>query len=161
MEILLRYIKEKIFAHQIEVTTEQRAEELEFATEIIRDIYINGQADLSTFSSSLKTIRRDSIGSAREMTHRISFDAERREGSFVDQLSESGVEMILSTIQASPQERYSIRSQGLQEAKHYWEHRLIQPDLPPDEIMLGRRRLIQISIKMEELGKNPQAPNQP
>lgn len=86
---------------------------------------------------------------------------ERRRERFSDTLVETGVQKILEVVRATPQQGNEIRLQALQGAKDFWENRLAQPDLIPDEILLGRRRLIQIASRIENLTiNNPPPQNQ-
>lgn len=116
---------------------ERKAQDLIFAGETIRYIYIHGQLDLSY--SSLARYQMILKGASRLQ--------------LVSGSREKSIELIFEAVGASPQERHQVCSQALQEASDYWTRRLTQPDLKQDEIMLGQRRLADISAKIEELGK--------
>lgn len=152
-----RHILEKYSAHreqtENQTTPEQyRAEELGFAKEMISYIYISGQVNLTSLSNQLNTTTPSS-GSA--------FDSTISQTCSSDQMTEIGIDRILETVGATPEERQTIRSQALQEAKDYWVDRLTQPNLEPNEIMLGHKRITQITEKLDNLNQPPPAPNLP
>lgn len=154
----LRHMWEKYVAPKQEdpLTREHyRASELAYGEELIRHIYITGQVNLSSLPGNLKELGEPSSSQAKETIRRIKFGATTIHSRFSDQVAELGVDKILKIVGATPEEGKRIRSQALQEARDYWVDRLTQPDLTPNEVLLGRRRVTQLTEKLDKLNKPP------
>lgn len=135
-----------------------RQEEEQYAEDLIYLLYINFQVNYSQLAQQMREQAHKAsqltLDSSRESLARIRFDAMRRNASFSDELLQTGEEQILALVQSSPEKKADIRLKALGKALNYWQDRLIQPDLTPDEMIFGRQRATQIQTRLEVLS-NP------
>ncbi len=64
----------------------------------------------------------------------------------VDAIYEVGVQALLESV-PDPNRRSAILASGLRAAQGVWEERVQLPDLPPELMILGERRLTQIQSR--------------
>lgn len=89
---------------------------------------------------------------------RVGYDAGNWAINATGGVLEAGEVNILSIVN-NPERRRSLQLEALDSAKSYWEQTLDKPDQSTNVMMLGRRRLTQISGKLEKLTNPPQSNN--
>lgn len=130
----------------------------ESAREALTKIYVLGEEFLldSTLrqqgvrSKHAKTLSTDPA--FNEDIKRLQYEVGTEAGKFRAKELELGEEIILMFI-PDEEERHSIKEEAIKVTKDFWAKKLEEPDLPADVVMLGRRRITQITQKLEDFTK--------
>lgn len=107
--------------------------------------------------STLADLATDTHQSRDVDSRRFAYDMGTRFNKLTGDVLEAFEAQVLSSVNGS-QRRHDLRIEALNSAKVYWEKTLVRPDNPSDLIMLGRRRLTQITQRLEEFTRPPEAP---
>lgn len=128
----------------------------ESAKETLSQMYVLGEEFLLDSTMRQMGARRDT-GDSLEDLRRVQYEIGTEQTQFRNQTSDIGEQIVLLFV---PEEdkRNAIREAALNAAKDFWTKKLETPDTPPDAVILGRRRITQISQKLEEFSKPPENP---
>ena len=135
-----------------ELKARHRQEEEDYAADSLYYLYVTGEMRIS--NSALKMQRNSSQYPDVDLLlrNRIRSESSSRLAGFHDELMEVTGERLLDTAAVNdPLRRSQIKIEALRRAKSFWEEELNLPDLTIDQIMLGRRRLTQITSKLEQI----------
>lgn len=86
-----------------------------------------------------------------ETMKRMVFDSQLRMSGLADEATRIAEDRILGQIESAERRRL-IHLRALNAAKTFWEERINQPDLTPNEIILARRRLTTFTARLETFG---------
>lgn len=140
------------------VEEKKRAEEIAYAQQIIADYYVKKEAALAGFPQSLHDVEKEiplSSDLVREITRRKRFDSISNFASFGDLTAKGFENEVFKLIGVDQLTRDQIHLEALRQSVNFWQDRIGQPVVTVDEIMLGRRRIIQLNERIEGLTKNP------
>lgn len=130
----------------------QREEE-----DLVREQLVRLYTQRETTLAGTTANNQKMVPGGNEHLRRLSYDAGNFAIGATEDVLEAGGTKILSLIDDS-EKRRKIHQEALNAAKIYWDQTLVQPDNPTDVVMLGRRRLTQITQRLEEFTRPPEAP---
>jgi len=117
---------------------------------MIMQLYVGAEMAKADFARGTRELNRESPFDPL-VTNRFTYDNSQALAVLHDMAIQAGERVIFKSTQ-DDSEIHALKKSGLAAAKKWWEKRLADTDnITADEIMLGRRRITQLSEELEKL----------